>query len=263
MPGEVAIGVSVELGEAPRLEGLETVFETGTWSAHRGQDGTILRLRQGPGSYLWMARLHDEEAPGQRRVTIHCGPLLVERQEAAADLASVRSPLHYPLDQLLAMYTLAPLGGLICHSAGLVRDGRGAVFAGRSGAGKTTFMGLCSARGGFDGLSDDRVVIRRLPGSIMAYGTPWAGEGRVASNLAVPLTTLVFLHQSLDNELRPISPGKALEQLFPVVSVPWFDVRRMEQVTDFCGELVESVACYELHFRPEVAVLDLIEELFC
>jgi hypothetical protein len=159
------------------------------------------------------------------------------------------------------MYFLAPRHGLICHAAGLVHDGRGLLFAGRSGAGKTTWMRLCAGRPELAGLSGDRVIVRRVDGDVWVYGTPWAGEGRVASNRAAPLHALVFLHQSPVDELRPIAPGAALEQLLPVVSVLWFDRERMERTTAFCGELVEALPSYELCFRREGAAVELVEQI--
>jgi hypothetical protein len=42
-------------------------------------------------------------------------------------------------------------------------------------------MRLCAARPEIAGLSDDRVIVRRVDGAAWVYGTPWAGEARVAS----------------------------------------------------------------------------------
>lgn len=256
-PGEI-IPVTIEVGGAPNVEALPTVFEAGTWSAHRSETDTgtetLLRLRtiRGEDPYLWTARITSVQ--GQDRVHIHCGSLLIDGRH-------VRSPLHYPLDQLLTMYALANRQGLICHAAGLSIDERGLIFAGRSGAGKTTFMNLITGCDDIGGLSDDRVIVRRVEGSMLVYGTPWAGEGQIAENRSVPLAALIFLHQATENKLRLISAPEALEQLLPVVSVLWFDRQRMEKATAFCGELVESLPCYELRFRPEIAVLDLVRQL--
>jgi hypothetical protein len=253
LPGEIELPVRLELGGLPAFDDLPILFDTGTWSLHQAGEETLLRLRGGgeSGPFLWLAWIGGGVEPAVR---VRCGPALV-------DGGRLRSPLHYPLDQLLAMYFLAPRHGLICHAAGLVHDGRGILFAGRSGAGKTTWMRLCAARTEIAGLSDDRVIVRRVDGAVWVYGTPWAGEGRVASNRAAPLHALVFLHQSPVDELRPISPGAALEQLLPVVSVLWFDRERMERTTAFCGELVETLPSYELHFRREAPAVEMVEQI--
>ncbi|HAM50351.1 MAG TPA: hypothetical protein DCP92_06510 [Nitrospiraceae bacterium] len=52
----------------------------------------------------------------------------------------VRNPFVYPLDLLILMYALAWREGIIAHAAGVVMRGRGYVFPGRSGTGKSTLV---------------------------------------------------------------------------------------------------------------------------
>ena len=52
-------------------------------------------------------------------------------------------PLHYPLDELLMVHLLARGRGVEIHGSGIVdADGYGTLFAGQSGAGKTTMSRL-------------------------------------------------------------------------------------------------------------------------
>ena len=88
-----------------------------------------------PGAYWWLARL----TPADPKVTVLCDPEVIERTPA---LTRIANPIHYPLDQLLTMMLLANRGGCIVHAAGVHCDGKGIACIGRSGAGKTTLMGL-------------------------------------------------------------------------------------------------------------------------
>ncbi len=258
--GEVR--VRLELGPAPETHGLPVLFDTGeSWIAVRDGDGIILRLRApgggsvggANGNYLWQARL-GEGRPGS--VVIHCGPALIDDVEHV-----IVNPLHYPLDQLLAMLLLAPCGGVVVHAAGVERDGRGVVLAGRSGAGKSTWMRLAASREDWHGLSDDRVIVRRSGRTLRIHGTPWAGEGQVAANRSAELAALVFLHQAPRNELRRIDRREALAQLLPTASVPWFEPVRMNAALELCAEITSCLPAYELRFRPESEATDLVAEL--
>ncbi len=254
---DLRVAVSLTLESAPEVGDLPVLFETEeTWTAYGDGEDIILRLRAGggPADYLWQAHL----APGGDRVRIYCGSRLIERM---GNPVEVRNPLHYPLDQLLLMFLLAPRQGVIVHSAGLARAGRGIFCAGRSGAGKTTFMKLCQGRHELDGLSDDRVIVREIDGALRLFGTPWAGEGRVAANRRADLSAITFLHKSRHNELRPIAPAAALQQLLATVSILWFDRSRMEAAMRLCEQMVSSVPCYEQHFLPESGAVDLLDEL--
>ncbi len=262
-PADLEAAVSLTLDPAPDVTGLPVLFETEeTWTAYRDGDAVILRLRAagGPADYLWQARLAPAiGGDAVDRITVHCGPLLVGQREGRVEL---ENPLHYPLDQLLLMFLLANRRGVIVHAAGLARAGRGVFLAGRSGAGKTTFMRQCAGRADLEGLSDDRVIAREIDGALSLFGTPWAGEGRVAAGARADLAGIAFLHQSERNELRPLGAAAAFQQLLATVSILWFDRERMEAATGFCERLVSSVPCYELHFRPEPAAADLLDELF-
>ena len=87
------------------------------------------------------------------------------------------------------------------------------------------------------------------------------GATRVGPSQHRSVRATGFLHQSPVDELRSIAPGRGLEQLLPVVSVLWFDRERMERTTAFCGELVETLPSYELHFRRHGSAVELLEQI--
>jgi hypothetical protein len=70
-------------------------------------------------------------------------------------------------------------GGLLLHSAGIRRDrdavGRGYIFPGRSGTGKSTIAGFATARE--EVLSDEMVLVRPESGGYCVYSTPFYGTG--------------------------------------------------------------------------------------
>ena len=58
-------------------------------------------------------------------------------------------PLSYPLGELLMTNLLGTGYGVMLHSSGVVDAGHGMVFAGVSGAGKTTTAHLWESQAGF------------------------------------------------------------------------------------------------------------------
>lgn len=244
--------VVLALEPPPETESLPVLFDTGqSWRAHGDGEDVLLHFpgREGP---LWVARVPQDGA-----ITVSCGSGLL-----SPDGSELTNPLHYPLDQLLTMFTLASRQGVLVHAAGVARGGRGVVLAGPSGAGKSTFMELCRGRTGIRGLSDDRVIVRRWGKELRVWGTPWAGQGAISANDDVGLECLAFLHQGEGNELRPLTPQAALARLVPTASILWFDPRRLEPALAFCAELVRAVPVYELSFRPEAAAADLLAQLW-
>ena len=83
-------------------------------------------------------------------------------------------PLMYPLDQLLLMYYLSKRKGLLVHAAGMVLGGRVYLFAGVSGAGKSTISELLVRARIGKVLSDERMIVREIRGR----SRPSARRGR-------------------------------------------------------------------------------------
>ncbi len=248
--------VPVELGiNDPRPDrGWPVVFESGeSWVAHRDGENVVISFRSptAPDGFWWRASFEGNEP----RVKLDFSADLVDRTASPPRLVD---PLQYPLDQLLTMLILADRGGCIVHAAGIARGGRGIAFVGRSGAGKSTLMRIFEHREEYQRLSDDRLVIRMVDGHPRVFGTPWAGEGLVAANLAAELAAVVFLHQRDENALHRIDPSDAAAQLLPTTSVPWFDEPRMSGCLATLDEVVRTSPVYDLHFRPELAVADLL-----
>jgi hypothetical protein len=259
-PVSLKVPVRVSLDPGPPTAELPLLFDTeGSWSAYRYGNGVLLELKlQQSGEHLWKAAID----PRRPSVSISCGRRLC-RPEGASDTPGITviNPLHYPLDQLLLSYLLPSRQGLVLHAAGIYQSQQrqGLVLAGRSGAGKTTVMRLLGQR--FSGLSDDRVIVRSHDSIPHVYGTPWAGEGRVASAAVAQLRAVLLLHQASEPRLVPISVGSAIHQLLPTASILWYDRQRMTMALGFLESLLTQVPAYELHFRPDTSVIDLIDNL--
>lgn len=201
------------------------------------------------GRPYWLAEL----TPAFRRMTVHCGSGMVNNNV-------VTNPFRYPLDQMFLMLLLSRNRGAILHTAGFRIGNAGFLCAGVSRAGKSTISRLLDEHTNAEILSDDRMIVRKMGGKFIAFGTPWPGDAGFAVNDGAPLRALLFLRKSDRNEIVPISPAQALDRLLPVTSVPWFDADLTGRILDFCGDLLTHVPAYEFHFTPDANACREIEE---
>ncbi len=245
-PGEIDVSVLLEPSTACGLDRLVCTFVAeNMWALYC--DGDIHYLTHtglGIASPLWCARY----SPDMKHIVVYCGDTFV-RKEAGGTV--IESPFCYPVDQLLLAPLLAPLGGVLMHTAGVECGGKLWLLAGRSGAGKSTSAELLREFSGVELLSDDRIVVRRQHDVLSGHGTPWPGESRVATNRQVPVGGILFLEHSQENRITPLPRKRVLERLLPVVTIPWHEPDRVQLVLDFCGEIVESIPAYRLEFRPD------------
>ena len=247
--GDLRIPLRLKEGPWPEFRQRLKIFDTqDSWSL--GRDGKRIWISLSPlphESPLWMARFDRRLG----RVDLYCRVPGGGGKRATVDL-----PLVYPLDQLLLMYFLATRRGLLLHAAGMVRRGGSFLFAGASGAGKSTISGLLARARAGRILSDERMIVREIDGKMIAFGTPWAGTAGIARNGAAPLAGIFFLEQAKTSGIARLDPAPALDRLLPLVSIPWYDHETMAAIIAFAKRALARIPAYEFRFTPDGSAID-------
>jgi hypothetical protein len=169
------------------------------------------------------------------------------------------NPLEYPLDELLMIHLLAAGRGVEVHACGVVDSGgQGYLFAGQSGAGKTTMARLCQKAQAVTVLSDDRIILRKIDGTVWMYGTPWHGDAELASAARAPLKTIYVLRHAPSNKLVALRRSTAVAKLVACSFPPFYHSGGLDFTLGFFDQLVEAVPCYELWFTPDERVVAFV-----
>jgi hypothetical protein len=169
-------------------------------------------------------------------------------------------PLQYPLDELIVGNLLARGRGVELHGCGIIGpDGRGRLFVGQSGAGKTTTARLWLAnRDGIEIVSDDRVILREGGGEWRMYGTPWHGEAELASPSSAPLAAIYLLQQAPATRVVDISRATAAARLFGCTFPLFYDGRALAFTVDCIGRITGDVPVRVLEFTPDVSAIQAV-----
>jgi len=168
-------------------------------------------------------------------------------------------PLEYPLDELLIIHLLAAGRGAEVHACGVVdASGQGYLFAGQSGAGKTTMARLWQKPEEITVLSDDRIILRYQAGQFWMYGTPWHGEAGLSSPARAPLKGVYLLRHGPSNRLVPLRRSSTAARLVACSFPPFYHSSGLDFTLGFLDQLVEAVPCYELSFTPDERVIALV-----
>ena len=170
-------------------------------------------------------------------------------------------PLEYPLDELLFINHLGLEQGVELHACGVVDSlGKGHLFLGESGAGKTTTARLWQDEPGIIILSDDRIILRKIDNQIWMYGTPWHGEAAFASPKRAPLTRAYFLRKGAQNNLLRLRMVESMGNFFTCCFPPLYNRRALDSMMNFLSEVVSAVPCCELSFLPEKRVVQFVQQ---
>lgn len=141
----------------------------------------------------------------------------------------------------------------LIHASGVSRSGRGFVFAGRSGSGKSTIASLSSQE---TVLNDETVIIETQNSGFCVRGTPFNGNFKSKENANAPLEAIFLLKHAKENYLRPLGKSDFVRRFIREVvpSAPLLSMDRagaFSEMLEFCSLLVEEVPVYQLGFRPD------------
>jgi hypothetical protein len=173
--------------------------------------------------------------------------------------ASAMYPLEYPLDELLMIHRLACGEGVEVHAVGVVDEqGRGHLFLGHSGAGKSTTARLWRRESKALVLSDDRIILRARDGQIWIHGTPWHGDAGIASPEAAPLFRTYLLEHGSKTELATIPKGRAAAEFLARCFVPHYSADAMDFTLRFFDRVARETPCFAFRFLPDESAVEAV-----
>ena len=160
---------------------------------------------------------------------------------------------------LLFTFASAKMGALEMHSSVVVNEGKGYLFLGKSGTGKSTHSGLWLKHiPGTWLLNDDNPVLRLMPGGdVRVFGSPWSGKTPCYKALSVPAGAVVRLSQAPYNKIERLTGVKAYASLMASAS----SFRPFSELANHWHNTLEAmtgiVPCYHLECLPDEAAARL------
>lgn len=141
---------------------------------------------------------------------------------------------------------------LMLHASVVELDGRGYIFMGESGIGKSTHSRLWVANfAGCRLLNDDcPLVIAGAEGFIVA-GTPWSGKTRCFRNASCPVGGIARLRQAPANRFTRLEGIDAFVSFIPGMSVMTSARGLYGEATSTALELLATVPVGILECRPD------------
>lgn len=138
------------------------------------------------------------------------------------------------------------------HGALIEYEGRGYVFAARSGTGKSTHIALWQKHFG-EGvrvINGDKPIMRFEGDALYGYGTPWCGKEGMETNASVPVRAICFLERGLKNKIQKISAADAVVRVMGQVLTPT-DIPSLDAMFPLLDRMLAEIPCYLLTCNME------------
>ena len=156
---------------------------------------------------------------------------------------------------LMVLFALATAdeGTVLFHAAVVSHEGKGYMFLGPSGTGKSTHARLwLKYIEGTELVNDDNPVVRISDdGSVTVYGSPWSGKTPCYRNVSYPIGGIVLLSQAPYNKIQRLNGIYAYVALMESISGKRWDSRIADGLHQTENLLATSVPMWHLECLPD------------
>ena len=151
------------------------------------------------------------------------GILVADKAFKNAQLQVIGQDRNFALNNalmLLFAFASAWEGALEMHSSVVMNGGKGYLFLGKSGTGKSTHSSLWLKHiPGTELLNDDNPILKlEADGTVRVYGSPWSGKTPCYKAQDVPVGAVVRIRQAPENHIERLSPIQAYASLMASAS---------------------------------------------
>lgn len=177
-------------------------------------------------------------------------------RQAHAEIFGDKDTQSYALGNVIMMlYALTALdtNALLIHASVIEHGGKGYIFQGKSGTGKSTHSRLWLKYIPDTALlNDDNPVVRLMPdGTVRVFGTPWSGKTPCYINRSVPVGAFVRLFQAPANKIVQMQPPLSGASIVGSSSGMRWDTDFYTRMLQLSFSIAKQTGIFTLHCLPD------------
>lgn len=193
-------------------------------------------------------------------VTMQRGDFRTEWDMTTGHGQITQAPSPYAIDSVLRIVyslLLVERGGFLAHAASAIAGSNAYLFAGPSGAGKTTMCRLASEA--VQLLSDEISFVLPEGDDYRAFGTPFYGElARPGEPVAAPLAAMFVLRHAPENRITSLGRFEALHAVMRNILFFAKEPVWVQRVLAAAIRFVDGVPIKQMEFLPNPEIWKLV-----
>lgn len=250
----------IVVNKLPSLNGAERLFLTrhpqskeDNWAIFKNGNGYILR------EYL-----EDKQQHISLNSNLSKGKALVLPSGSNRLIWKLTDIIYDALQVILLTY-LSKRDSLFVHSMGVKdRGGRGLIFIGKSGQGKSTLARIWHNFSKAKVLNDDRIIIRNNGGCFLMHSSPWHGDFSdylVSKVDRAKIKSIFFLSHGKANSAKSISAKRAFNLLFPCLFPTFWDKAGLIKSINLSQGIIKNSSCFRLAFKNDKQIISFVRAI--
>lgn len=257
---DIAINVKV-VKKLPKPENADTIFIT----YHPDDGKENWRLLKKGARYIYQSPLKGKEQVAFVNADFNRADVFLLPDKKKGFVWDVADVIYDFLQVLMINYFAKIRKGIFTHAVGIKDlNGNGLLFAGESGAGKSTTARIWHRHSRALVLNDDRVIATKKNNKFYIYGSPWHGEftDYLESSLEpAALSKIFFLHHSFKNQAQALSHLDAFKLFYPAIFPAFWDGDFLGNIVSFSQEMLKSFEPLRLGFVKDKSIISFVRGL--
>lgn len=188
--------------------------------------------------------------------------LRIDRRGGNSTVQVVKSAIPHGITPKLVLkameaeHFICDAGGFLLHASWIEIGGKGILFTGPSGIGKSTQGALWCEHRGAELINGDRSAVF----GDQARGIPFRGSSGVGLNRKTPIAAIVYLSQTPETTLTRLTGARAFRRLWEGCSVNIWNPEDMKKTTAAVMDTLTKVPVYHLSCRKDISAIEALEK---
>lgn len=167
------------------------------------------------------------------------------------------NPFFHPIGTVIIQYALILKNAFFIHGSAINYNGKGLLFTGKSGNGKTTIAEIFN-NVGTQVIHDDRLIIRKIQDTFYMFNSPMIN---VKETRKSEINAVFSIYHNSKNSVNKLSGIETYRNIVPNIIQHNVDKEFVSIISDTYSDFIKRYPVYSLGFVPDKNIIPFISDI--